>query len=118
MSKNTSKPNASTNRHNVRDSKGRFVSTGSRTVVMSQPNKGQIVSSVNVKSSFIQSMNIEKDLVNVVMSSNPKVVYTYQPTANVMKAIKKAISSNESLGVTFNKNLRGKNFEIYRTIYK
>lgn len=89
-----------------RDSRGRFMSNSAPTVVRNSKNA----------SSFIESMIVDGDRVNVVMSKYPKTVYTYKPTASGLKAVKQVIASKGSLGEAYNKYVKGR--EISRTIYR
>lgn len=50
------------------------------------------------------------------MTSNPKIVYTYQPTRAGLVAVNEAIAKNKGLGEAFNDHLKNK--EISRTIYR
>lgn len=118
MNKINSKPIASSNyRHNLRGSNGRFVSNVSAPVSSTSVSVKSSSKSA-VKSSFINRMTIRGKTVEVVMSRDLKTVYTYEPSQSALNAIKNALNSGTSLGVAYNQNLRNKNFEIYRTIYK
>lgn len=119
MNKTTkSKPNASSNnRHSLRGSNGRFISATSK---VTPKRTSSVKSSVSVKgaskSSFIASMSVQDDLVNVVMNRNPKITYTYKPNKSSLSKIKSAIKSNTGLGTVYNTELRGR--EVSRTIYR
>ena len=130
MKNNTNKkPSASTNRHSLRGPNGRFVSVGNRTVVKvnlpKRDSKGRFTSKENApvttvkatpKSSFISSMIVSGDLVNVVMSRNLKTTYTYKPTKSGLNKVQSAIKNGGSLGSVYNSELRGR--EVHRVIYK
>jgi hypothetical protein len=77
---NTNKP--------LRDAKGKFVSNNTHTPALRRDSKGKFVGngstnvkSATIKSSFIQSLKINGNTVEVVMTRNPKITYTYKPTA-------------------------------------
>ena len=113
-----------------RDAQGRFVSatkttvkSATKTAVKSMPmrdSSGRFVSATktNVKSatkmsnrkasSFIESMIIDGDKVNVVMSKYPKTVYTYKPTPTGLKAVKNALDKGGSLGEAYNRHVKGR----------
>jgi hypothetical protein len=127
--------NSASDRHNVRGANGRFVSATavntkstrslkrdslgrfvSSPVVVS-PTKSKGTNSVRVVkpskasvsgSSFISSMTIEGTNVNVVMSSNPSLKYTYKPTTAGLKAVNKVLSDGGSLGTAYNQHLKGR----------
>lgn len=111
-----SKRNASTivvNRHNLRDANGRFVSnlvnkTTATVVKSGRTNKSG--------SSFISSLNVVNDTVDVVMKRNPKIVYTYKPTKVGLTKVRQVIRNGDSLGAVYNECLKGR--EVKRTIYK
>jgi hypothetical protein len=90
----------------LRDSKGKFVGSGSKAAVHA----------TNLHSSFIKSMKIEGGNVNVVMDRSPKTVYTYKPTKDGLVEVQKVLTQGGSLGVIYNKCLKGK--EVSRTIFK
>jgi hypothetical protein len=90
----------------LRDSKGKFVGSGSNTAV----------SATSLHSSFIKSLKIEGAQVNVVMDRSPNTVYTYKPTQDGLNEVKKVLTQGGSLGTVYNKHLRGK--EVSRTIFK
>ena len=104
----------------VRDNKGRFVAKNPS--VLLRDNKGRFtqktskVNSATIKSSFIRSLTIHGNSVNVIMSRNPKVVYTYRPLPSGLKAVREALAKGTSLGSVFNEHLKVR--EISRTIYK
>ena len=103
-----------------RDKSGRFVAT--KPTITLRDSKGKFtsangkVSGATIKSSFIKSMTIHGNSVNVIMSRNPKVVYTYRPDASGLRAVKEALAKGGSLGTVFNTNLKTR--EVSRTIYK
>jgi hypothetical protein len=103
-----------------RDSKGRFVA--SKPTVLLRDSKGKFTSSsgkvsgATIKSGFIKSMTIQGMSVNVIMTRNPKVTYTYRPDASGLRAVKDALSTGGSLGVVYHDHL--KNREVSRTIYR
>ena len=113
-----------------RDAQGRFVSatkttvkSATKTAVKSMPNRdsnGRFVSATKMSnrkaSSFIESMIVDGDKVNVVMSKYPKTVYTYKPTPTGLKAVKNAQDKGGSLGEAYNRHLKGR--EIFRVIYR
>jgi len=111
-----SKRNASTivvNRHNLRDANGRFVSnlvnkTTATVVKSGRTNKSG--------SSFISSLNVVDDTVDVVMKRNTKIVYTYKPTKVGMIKVRQVLRDEGSLGAVYNECLKGR--EVKRTIFK
>ncbi len=100
----TSKQKANTNLK--RDASGRFVSMTNSNVISSGPSS---------KSSFIKSMKINGDVVEVVIEKYPNTVYGYKPSSKEMQKVKDALKNQTSLGQVYNKILRGR--EVYRTIY-
>ena len=88
------------NYHNVRDSKGRFVSAV-------QQKQATAVIQNSVKASFIKSLVVSGKTVEVVMNRYPSIKYIYTPIPANLKGIKDAIVNGTSLGVAYNKFLRG-----------
>jgi len=102
------KPNAS-KRHAMRGPNGRFVSQVAAPV--SAP------ATITIRnSSFIQDMNIRGDFVDVIMTNNPKITYTYKLAESKIKSVEKGIRENQSLGNLYNKYVKGQEFS--RTIYR
>ncbi len=100
-----------------RDKTGRFVaSTTSKQVVVKRDSKGRFLSSDGVDSSFIQSIVVNNDLVEVRMKRNPKIVYVYRVNSKVRNRLDSTMQNGGSLGRFFNKYLKG--HEVYRTIYR
>ena len=60
-------------------------------------------------------MSVDGSLVNVIMTREPKITYTYKPTKSGLSKVKTALKNNTSLGTVYNTELRGK--EVSRTIY-
>ncbi|NCW34247.1 MAG: efflux RND transporter periplasmic adaptor subunit, partial [Betaproteobacteria bacterium] len=95
------------------DANGRFVSnlvnkTTATVVKSGRTNKSG--------SSFISSLNVVNDTVDVVMKRNPKIVYTYKPTKIGLTKVRQVLRNGDSLGAVYNECLKGR--EVKRTIYK
>jgi len=105
------------NRHNLRGANGRYIAKDSvpvKGVKVSKASKANVA--IKSGSSFIAKLIIDSDLVNVVMSRNPKIVYSYKLKKSGLSAISKVIASGGSLGEAYNKYIKGN--EVSRTIYK
>lgn len=111
-----SKRSASTivvNRHSLRDAQGRFIpklASSSNPVVVKNTKNTKSVSS------FISSLNVVGDTVDVVMKRNLKIVYSYKPTKVGLAKVKRGLANGDSLGAVYNEVLKGREFK--RTIYK